>query len=89
MCCGVLQGDLGAIDGKYDVAVSTACGALDNIVVDTVKTGEACLAALKRHNVGRATFIVLEKQEHFRNTYTRPFQAYVHYPYTFHSVLTY
>ena len=26
-------GDLGAIDEKYDVAISTACGALDNIVV--------------------------------------------------------
>ena len=28
-------GDLGAIDDKYDVAISTACGALDNIVVST------------------------------------------------------
>ncbi|KAJ8970615.1 hypothetical protein NQ314_001150 [Rhamnusium bicolor] len=28
-------GDLGAIDQKYDVAISTACGPLDNIVVDT------------------------------------------------------
>ena len=26
-------GNLGTIDGKYDVAISTACGALDNIVV--------------------------------------------------------
>ena len=28
-------GDLGAIDKKYDVAVSTACAALDYIVVET------------------------------------------------------
>uniref|UniRef100_A0A1B6M2T8 Structural maintenance of chromosomes protein n=1 Tax=Graphocephala atropunctata TaxID=36148 RepID=A0A1B6M2T8_9HEMI len=68
-------GDLGAIDGRYDVAVSTACGPLDNIVVDSVQTGEKCVAALKRHNVGRATFIALDKQEHLRNTFTRPFQA--------------
>lgn len=77
---------MGAIDGKFDVAVSTACGPLDNIVVDTVKTAEACVAALKRHNVGRATFIALEKQEHLRDTYTRHFQSlviqfkiYIHY----------
>ncbi|KAG8264857.1 Structural maintenance of chromosomes protein 4 [Homalodisca vitripennis] len=68
-------GDLGAIDGKYDVAVSTACGPLDNIVVDSVQTGEKCVAALKRHNVGRATFIALDKQEYLRNVYTKPFQA--------------
>ncbi|XP_054270748.1 structural maintenance of chromosomes protein 4 isoform X2 [Macrosteles quadrilineatus] len=68
-------GDLGAIDDKYDIAISTACGALDFIVVDTVATGEACVAALKRHNVGRGTFIALEKQEYLRNTYSRPFNT--------------
>ena len=30
-------GDLGSIDPKYDVAISTACGGLDNIVVDTTE----------------------------------------------------
>ncbi|GLG96606.1 Uncharacterized protein GBIM_03539, partial [Gryllus bimaculatus] len=59
-------GDLGAIDAKYDVAVSTACGPLDNIVVDTVETAQACIRALKDHDVGRATFIALEKQEYLR-----------------------
>nr|CAI5830513.1 unnamed protein product [Callosobruchus analis] len=59
-------GDLGAIDQKYDVAISTACGPLDNIVVDTVDTAQWCIEYLKRHDVGRATFIVLEKQEHLR-----------------------
>lgn len=34
-------GDLGAIDKEYDVAVSTACGPLDNVVVDTTKTAMA------------------------------------------------
>ncbi|CAG2066742.1 unnamed protein product, partial [Timema podura] len=59
-------GDLGAIDQRYDVAVSTACGALDNIVVDTVTTAEHCIESLRRNDVGRATFIALEKQERWR-----------------------
>ncbi|XP_034945801.1 structural maintenance of chromosomes protein 4-like [Chelonus insularis] len=58
-------GDLGAIDAKYDVAVSTACKPLDNIVVDTVNTAQACIQFLRDHNIGRATFIPLEKQERF------------------------
>ncbi|XP_043503059.1 structural maintenance of chromosomes protein 4 isoform X1 [Polistes fuscatus] len=57
-------GDLGAIDAKYDVAVSTACGPLDNIVVDTVSTAQACITFLRQNNIGRATFIALEKQQH-------------------------
>ncbi|CAG9833958.1 unnamed protein product [Diabrotica balteata] len=59
-------GDLGAIDQKYDVAISTACGPLDNIVVDTVSTAEWCIQFLKKYNLGRATFIALDKQEHLR-----------------------
>lgn len=57
-------GDLGAIDAKYDVAVSTACGPLDNIVVDTVSTAQACITFLRQNSIGRATFIALEKQQH-------------------------
>ncbi|XP_050294355.1 structural maintenance of chromosomes protein 4 isoform X2 [Anthonomus grandis grandis] len=57
-------GDLGAIDAKYDVAVSTACGALDNIVVDTADTAQWCIEFLKKHDIGRAVFIALEKQEY-------------------------
>jgi structural maintenance of chromosome 4 len=59
-------GDLGAIDQKYDVAISTACGRLDNIVVDTVSTAQWCIEFLKKHGLGRATFIALDKQEHLR-----------------------
>ncbi|XP_076766925.1 haspin [Xylocopa sonorina] len=58
-------GDLGAIDGKYDIAVSTACGPLDNIVVDTVETAQTCITFLRQNDIGRATFISLEKQQHF------------------------
>lgn len=63
-------GDLGAIDKKYDVAVSTACGALDNIVVDSVDTAQWCIDFLKKHDIGRATFIGLDKQEHLRKQAT-------------------
>ncbi|XP_039277022.1 structural maintenance of chromosomes protein 4 [Nilaparvata lugens] len=68
-------GDLGGIDSKYDCAVSTACGALDNVVCDTADTAKVCIAALKADNVGRATFIALDKQQHLRNTYAKPFNA--------------
>lgn len=65
--CGRLSGvygrlgDLGAIDEKYDVAISTACGQLDNIVTDTLSTAQKCVEFLKRNNLGYATFIPLEK----------------------------
>ena len=58
--CGRL-GDLGTIDSKYDVAVTTACGALDSIVVDTVECGQNCIKYLKSNNLGRATFLCLDK----------------------------
>lgn len=54
-------GDLGVIDDKYDVAVTTACGALQNLVVDTVEQGQACIEHLRKGGVGRASFMVLEK----------------------------
>ena len=37
----------GAIDKKYDVAVSTACSMLDAIVVDTVEDGQKVLRTKK------------------------------------------
>ena len=60
------QGDLGAIDEKYDVAVSTACGPLDNIVVDSMTTAQRCVELLIKHNVGVATFIGLDKMEKWK-----------------------
>ncbi|CAD5229394.1 unnamed protein product [Bursaphelenchus okinawaensis] len=58
-------GDLGGIDEKYDVAISTACGPLDNIVVDTVETGQKCLEFMKKNRLPHATFIALDKQQNF------------------------
>ncbi|KAI8084576.1 RecF/RecN/SMC [Halteromyces radiatus] len=54
-------GNLGVIDDKYDVAISTACPALDNIVVETVEAGQACIEYLRKNNLGRGVFTVLEK----------------------------
>uniref|UniRef100_A0A914I5F6 Structural maintenance of chromosomes protein 4 n=1 Tax=Globodera rostochiensis TaxID=31243 RepID=A0A914I5F6_GLORO len=61
-------GDLGAIDQKYDVAISTTCYALDHIVVDDVPTAQQCIDLLKRHKLGVASFIALNKQSHFWNS---------------------
>ncbi|XP_072525283.1 structural maintenance of chromosomes protein 4 isoform X2 [Salminus brasiliensis] len=56
-------GDLGAIDEKYDVAISSSCGSLDNILVDTIDTAQKCVTFLKSQNIGVATFIGLDKMK--------------------------
>ncbi|XP_072897085.1 structural maintenance of chromosomes protein 4 [Hemitrygon akajei] len=56
-------GDLGAIDEKYDVAISSCCGALDNVVVDTIENAQECVKFLKNQNIGVATFIALDKMK--------------------------
>ena len=57
-------GDLGAIDAKYDVAVSTACPSLDYIVVDTTSAAQRCVELLRQRKAGVGTFLILEKQNH-------------------------
>ncbi|OBT46277.1 hypothetical protein VE00_02341 [Pseudogymnoascus sp. WSF 3629] len=54
-------GNLGTIDQKYDVAISTACGALDNFVTDTVENGQQCIEYLRKTNLGRGNFMCLDK----------------------------
>lgn len=54
-------GNLGTIDEKYDVAISTACPQLDNMVVDTVEVGQQCIDYLRKNNLGRANFILLDR----------------------------
>ena len=46
---------------EYDVAVSTACGYLDFLVVETEAGGAACIEHLRKHNLGRTSFIVLSQ----------------------------
>lgn len=54
-------GDLGSIDTQYDVAITTSCSNLDAIIVETVEHAQKCLDFLKKNNIGRASFIILEK----------------------------
>ncbi|KAI7817730.1 hypothetical protein BC939DRAFT_317273 [Gamsiella multidivaricata] len=54
-------GNLGAIDDKYDVAISTACPALDNIVVDNVEVGQQCVEFVRKNNLGRVSLILLNQ----------------------------
>ena len=68
-------GDLGAIDAEYDCAVTTACGALNNLVVDTVATGQWCINYLKKNNIGRVTIICLDKQGRQAEKAAAPYQA--------------
>lgn len=56
-------GNLGTIDQKYDIAISTACGQLDNYVVDSAGVGEQCIDYLRKNNLGRATFRPLDRQQ--------------------------
>jgi structural maintenance of chromosome 4 len=68
-------GDLGAIDGKYDVAISTACGALNNLVVETTSGAQACVAYLRKHNLGRTTFLILEQLGYLKSKYAQHFRG--------------
>ncbi|EAS34494.3 nuclear condensin complex subunit Smc4 [Coccidioides immitis RS] len=54
-------GNLGTIEEKFDVAISTACPALDNLVVDSVEVGQQCIEYLRKNNLGRANFILLDR----------------------------
>lgn len=54
-------GNLGTIDEKFDVAISTACPSLENMVVDSVEVGQQCIEYLRKNNLGRANFILLDK----------------------------
>lgn len=54
-------GNLGTIDQKYDVAISTACPSLENLVVDTVDVGQQCIDYLRKNNLGRANIILLDR----------------------------
>ncbi|CAR25193.1 condensin subunit SMC4 [Lachancea thermotolerans CBS 6340] len=66
-------GDLGTIDDKYDVAISTACPRLDDVVVETVECGQQCIEHLRKNKLGYARFILLDKLRSFNmNTIQTP-----------------
>ncbi len=54
-------GNLGTIEQKYDVAISTACPSLENLVVDSVEVGQQCIDYLRKNNLGRANIILLDR----------------------------
>ena len=69
-------GDLGVIDLKYDIAVSTAAfSQLDSIVVEKVEDAEVCINYLKRHKLGRCTFIIMDKIDKQKQDMKLPFQC--------------
>ncbi|KAI5474845.1 hypothetical protein MNV49_002349 [Pseudohyphozyma bogoriensis] len=53
-------GNLGRIDDKYDVAISTACPQLDNLVADSIAVGQACIDHLRKNDLGRANVMCLD-----------------------------
>jgi chromosome segregation protein len=49
------------VKAKHELAVETALGsALQNVIVETTKDGQECIAYLKKMNKGRATFLPLD-----------------------------
>lgn len=66
-------GDLGSIDSKYDVAISTCCPQLESIVVENVENAEKAIQFLKQNNLGRSTFIILSEMQNFWNDIEKSF----------------
>ncbi|KAJ8610850.1 hypothetical protein CTAYLR_006472 [Chrysophaeum taylorii] len=60
-------GDLGSIASDYDVAISTACDLLDHVVVETGAGGQRCIEFLRKHKLGRASFVVLDELGQWRD----------------------
>lgn len=44
--------------------MSSCCGALDYIVVDTADTAKQCVKYIRDKGLGVATFLILKQQEH-------------------------
>uniref|UniRef100_A0AC35GNX9 SMC hinge domain-containing protein n=1 Tax=Panagrolaimus sp. PS1159 TaxID=55785 RepID=A0AC35GNX9_9BILA len=76
--CGRL-GDLGNIDPKYDVAISSTTK-LEYIVTDTYETTKECLSLLARHpKLRRVTFLSLDKIQDLSNR-MNPMRTPYNYP---------
>lgn len=54
-------GDLGTINKKYDVAVSTACSMLDAIVVESTEDAQEVISFIRSQDLGRTTCICMQK----------------------------
>lgn len=61
-------GDLGTISEEYGIAAGAAAGAsLDNMVVRTADDAQACINFMRQRNLGRSTFIILEKLSYLKD----------------------
>ncbi|KAL6927044.1 hypothetical protein ACO0SA_004132 [Hanseniaspora valbyensis] len=67
-------GDLGVINAKYDVAISTAAPRLNDILVDTVECAQKCIEYLRTNRLGYARFILLDKLPNFNNAMNQTFK---------------
>jgi structural maintenance of chromosome 4 len=68
-------GDLGAIDQKYDIAISTACNQLDYLVVDNTQNARNILNYLRNNNIGTASIIILEKVSWVERYFNKAYQC--------------
>ena len=68
-------GDLGAIDQKYDIAISTACNQLDYLVVDNTQNARNILNYLRNNNIGTASIIILEKVSWVERYFNKDYQC--------------
>ena len=59
-------GALGSIAPEFDVAISTACGPLDHVVVADTNAAQQCVELLRKQQLGVCTFIALDRQQHLR-----------------------
>ena len=71
-------GDLGAIDEKFDVAVTTAITKLNVIVCNSYEDGQRAIEFLRNNRVGRATFVCMDKIQNLANQMHQPFSAPEH-----------
>ncbi|ELP91678.1 structural maintenance of chromosome protein, putative [Entamoeba invadens IP1] len=56
-------GDLGKIDDRYDVAITTACGMLDHIVVEKTEDAQKIAKMCREERLGRVSMIILEQMK--------------------------
>ena len=68
-------GDLGIIDEKYDIAITSCCPSLDSIVVAKIEDAVKGVEYLRANKIGRATFISLDKMESWQNSMNKQFNA--------------
>ena len=68
-------GDLGAIDQKYDIAISTACNQLDYLVVDNTQNARNILTYLRNNSIGTASIIILEKVTWVERYFNKDYQC--------------